>query len=52
MITVEQVDNVALAIKERSELDFEEKVVLNRAMERAWDSLTPEYQWLKNWEYV
>jgi hypothetical protein len=46
------VDNVALAVKERRELDVKERADLERAMDRAWASLTPDYQWLKNWEYV
>jgi predicted aldo/keto reductase-like oxidoreductase len=52
MITPEQVDNVALAVKERRELDLEEKALLDRAMERAWANLPYNYQWLKDWEYV
>lgn len=52
MITPEQVDNVALAVKERRELDLEEKAMLDRAMERAWANLPYNYQWLKDWEYV
>ena len=39
LITVEQVDNVALAVKERRELDEEEKAELDRAMDRAWANL-------------
>ena len=52
LITRNQVDNVALAVKERRELDVEEKAELDRAMDRAWANLPPQYQWLKNWEYV
>ncbi len=52
LITLEQVDNMALAVKERRELDNEEKAELDRAMERAWASLPSTYEWLKNWEYV
>ena len=48
----QQVDNVALAVKERRELDKEEKAELDRAMDRAWANLPPQYQFLKNWEYV
>ena len=35
LITAEQVDNVALAVKERRELDEQEKAELERAMDRA-----------------
>jgi len=52
MISVQQVDNAALAVKERRELDGQERAELDRAMEHAWASLPTDYQWLKNWEYV
>jgi aryl-alcohol dehydrogenase-like predicted oxidoreductase len=52
LITPEQVDNVALAVKEHRELDALEKAELDRAMDRAWANLPYHYQWLKDWEYV
>jgi len=52
LITPQQVDNVALAVKERRELDLEEKAELERAMERAWANLPSRYQWLREWEFV
>ena len=52
LIAPQQVDNVALAVKERRELDKEEKADLDRAMDRAWANLPPQYQFLRNWEYV
>jgi predicted aldo/keto reductase-like oxidoreductase len=52
MISQQQVDNIALAVKERRVLDLEEQAKLDRAMDRAWASLPPDYQWLKGWEYV
>ena len=52
LITLAQVDNIALAVKERRELDHGEKAELEGAMERAWAALPPNYQWLKDWEYV
>jgi len=52
LISVQQVDNVALAVKERRELDLKEKAELDRAMENAWASLPPNYHWLKDWECV
>jgi aryl-alcohol dehydrogenase-like predicted oxidoreductase len=52
MISVQQVDNAALAVKERRELDGQERAELDRAMEHAWTTLPADYQWLKNWEYV
>lgn len=52
MIVPEQVDNVALAVKERRELDTEEKAELDRATDRAWANLPYHYRWLKDWEWV
>lgn len=52
LISEQQVDNVALAIMERRVLDRGEQAELQRAMDRAWASLPPNYQWLKDWEYV
>ncbi len=52
MISIQQVDNIAQAVKERRVLDLTEKAQLDEAMDRAWASLPPNYQWLKNWEYV
>ncbi len=52
MITPQQVDNVCLAVAERRALDVQEQSQLDRAMDRAWASLSEHYQWLKDWEYV
>ncbi len=52
MISMQQVDNIARAVKERRVLDLTEKAQLGEAMDRAWASLPPNYQWLRNWEYV
>jgi len=52
MITPQQVDNIALAVKERRVLDVVEKAELDEAMDRAWANLPANYQWLKKWEYV
>jgi len=52
MISQQQVDNVCLAVKERRELDLEEKAELKRATDRGWANLPDSYQWLKDWEYV
>ncbi|NQT85677.1 aldo/keto reductase [bacterium] len=48
----EEVDNMALAVKERRELDSAEKSVLHDANEEMWAALPDDYQWLKEWEYV
>jgi aryl-alcohol dehydrogenase-like predicted oxidoreductase len=52
LITPAQVDNVALAVKERRELDVAERAELDRTMDRAYAQLPANYQWLKKWEYV
>jgi aryl-alcohol dehydrogenase-like predicted oxidoreductase len=55
MINPQQVDNVAVAVKQRKELGDltpEEQARLDRAMDRAWDHLPYHYQWLKDWEWV
>jgi predicted aldo/keto reductase-like oxidoreductase len=52
LISPEQVDNVALAVAERRELDHQEKADLQKAMDRAWATLPHHYQWLKDWDYV
>jgi len=52
LISVKQVDNVALAIKERRVLDVAEQTELKHAMARAWAGLPPDYHWLRDWEYV
>jgi aryl-alcohol dehydrogenase-like predicted oxidoreductase len=52
LITTQQVDNMALAVKERRTLDQDEQADLDRAMDRAWACLPARYEWLKQWEYV
>ena len=52
MISLQQVDNIVRAVKERRELDRKETADLDDAMERAWANLPADYQWLKDWEYV
>jgi len=52
LASIHQVDNMAKAIKERRELDVTERAILDDAMNKAWAKLPPDYQWLKDWEYV
>ncbi len=52
LISQQQVDNAALAVAERRELDHSERAELEHAMDRAWANLPSHYQWLKDWEYV
>ncbi|MHC4133076.1 MAG: aldo/keto reductase [Planctomycetota bacterium] len=49
---VEQVDNVALAVKERRELDSSEQAALQKANINAMANLPDNYAWLKDWQYV
>ena len=52
MISAHQVDNMALAVKERRELDAAEKAELKQLGDEMWARLPEDYQWLKDWEYV
>lgn len=54
LISIGQVDNMAEAIKEfrQGDLKAPEKAELNQATDQMWANLSPEYQWLKRWEYV
>ena len=52
LISIQQVDNVALAVKERRELDLAEQTELRDAMERAWAGLPESYHFLRNWECI
>ncbi len=49
---VHQIENAARAVLERRKLDAKERAELDRASEEMWVRLQPNYQWLKNWEYV
>jgi len=53
LISAHQVDNVALAVKERrQELSAPEKAELKAAGREMWARLPEDYQWLRDWEYV
>jgi aryl-alcohol dehydrogenase-like predicted oxidoreductase len=53
LINAHQVDNVALAVKERrQELSAPEKAELKAAGREMWARLPEDYQWLRDWEYV
>jgi predicted aldo/keto reductase-like oxidoreductase len=52
LINRRQVDNVALAVRERRKLDRREKAELDEAGRRMWANLRPGYEWLRSWEYV
>ena len=54
LISIPQVDNIVLAIKELREGDLGavEKAELHGAATEMWNNLPANYQWLKDWEYV
>jgi aryl-alcohol dehydrogenase-like predicted oxidoreductase len=52
LINAHQVDNVVRAIQERRRLDLKERAELERAGRQMWAKLRPNYQWLRQWEYV
>ncbi len=52
LINLHQIDNVALAVRERRKLDRREKAELDAAGRHMWANLRPGYEWLRNWEYV
>lgn len=52
LVNTQQVDNVALAVTERRELDEKERAELEQIGTEMWANLRPGYEWLRNWEYV
>lgn len=52
LISKQQIDNLAAAVRERRELDQTERAELERRSDLAWERLPANYQWLKDWEYV
>jgi predicted aldo/keto reductase-like oxidoreductase len=52
LISIKQVDNMVLALKERRQLDLAEQKELRDIAREMWTKLTPDYHWLKDWEYV
>jgi aryl-alcohol dehydrogenase-like predicted oxidoreductase len=52
LINAHQVDNAALAVRERRQLDLKEKAELEKAGRQMWARLDASHQWLRDWEYV
>lgn len=52
LISIQQVDNMARAVKERRELDAAEKAELDAATDQMYARLPKHYDWLRKWEYV
>ena len=56
LISIRQVKNAVRAIVERRQFDLADAEPLDQQLEpvrgEMWANLSPEYQWLKNWEWV
>lgn len=52
LINTHQVDNVARAVGEPWELSDEERAKLAQATDEMYAKLPPDYQWLRDWEWV
>ena len=52
LITVDQVKNAALAVRERRRLDLAENRRLEQLARQMWDDLPGHYAWLRDWEWV
>lgn len=52
LISKSQVDNMAMAVRERRELDGNEKAQLEQLDDEMWAALPQDYQWLHDWKYV
>lgn len=54
LITVDQVENAALAVVERRQQDLaaEEQVELEEIADHMWKNLPKDYEWLRQWEWV
>jgi aryl-alcohol dehydrogenase-like predicted oxidoreductase len=52
LITVDQVKNAAAAVHERRQLDLAETRRYQEITAQMWTRLPPDYQWLREWEWV
>jgi aryl-alcohol dehydrogenase-like predicted oxidoreductase len=52
LISMEQVDNAAKAVKERRDLDQQERAALEKAGAEMWARLPGHYHWLRDFEFV
>ncbi|MBC8372247.1 MAG: aldo/keto reductase [Planctomycetes bacterium] len=52
LITVDQVQNAARAVKERREFDLAEAQRFREMTDQMWTQLPRNYEWLKDWEWV
>jgi aryl-alcohol dehydrogenase-like predicted oxidoreductase len=49
---VAEVDNAVAAVSEHRRLDLSEARELDAMSRRMWANLPPDYEWLREWEYV
>lgn len=49
---IQEADNLAVAMKERRELDLKERAELESAAKQTVAKLPAHYQWLRDWQYV
>ena len=52
LMSIEQVDNACLAVKERRTLDMKDRAALEEVNKYALANLPADYQWLNDWNYV
>ena len=52
LITVDQVRNAALAVKEPRQFDLAEAKCYEEITKEMWDNLPQDYKWLRDWEWV
>ncbi|MGD0772925.1 MAG: aldo/keto reductase [Candidatus Solibacter sp.] len=52
LITVDQVANAVAAVKERRRFDVADTARHRQLAAGMWRSLPPDYQWLRDWEWV
>jgi aryl-alcohol dehydrogenase-like predicted oxidoreductase len=50
--SIEELENIALAVRERRQLDVREQAELGRLNQQMWANLPPAYRWLRQWGYV
>jgi len=52
LVTIDQVKNAAAAVRERREFDLAEARRYEEITKDMWANLPPDYQWLRDWEWV
>jgi aryl-alcohol dehydrogenase-like predicted oxidoreductase len=50
--SIEELENIALAVRERRQLDVREQAYLEAVSREMWAQLPPRYGWLRDWQYV